>query len=410
MPIAGQTRKIARQQVARNLMGARFHILCATGGADTTSVIDTVTLGGYNACELKSSWVRSISNCNCGEVRRALSNTACGDITTSAFSGNTASGHDFEVWKPEFNPLDADSFLDDAIVASYGRGFAPLESEALHTGGSILRYSLPSTFSYLSKIMLRTSITSKQINSTTAVFDESTDADITQSVDTENQRIGSGCLKLVIAAAASANDFISIALASTDFSWGTHLEFWAKSNVTISSGDIHIRIDDSTLLASPLETLAVPALTADIWTFCRVALTSPEDLTAIISFGIRFTTDTGAQVIYFNDFNIVDENTAKWEPYHPSAWNVDKANRGFFFKQAPDYGLLRIVGGQEPQKMTTDSATIPIDDEYVINKATALMFAATHMTKYEDDVKQWEGRALNAYKGVARPAFARFLR
>ena len=410
MPIAGQTRKVARQALARNLMGARFHILCATGGADTTSVVDAVTLGGYNACELKGAWVRSINSCNCGEVRRALSNTACGDITTSAFSNVTASGHDFEVWKPEFNPLDADLFLDDAIVASYGRGFAPLESEALHTGGDILRYSLPSTYSYLSKIMLRTFVVSKQIHSTNTVFDEATDGDITQSVDSENQRTGPSCLKLVVAVAASAGDFISDSLASTDFSWGTHLEFWVKSNVTIAAGAITILIDDTASVASAIETLNVPALTADEWTFVRVALAAPEDLTAVISFGIKFDTDTGAQVVYFNDFNIVDENTAFWEPYHPSAWHVDKANRGFFFDSKPSYGLLRLVGGQEPQKMTADSGTIPIDDEYVIAKATASMFAATHMDKYNEDVIQWEGRAANAYKGVARPAFARFLR
>ena len=67
-----------------------------------------------------------------------------------------------------------------------------------------------------------------------------------------------------------------------------------------------------------------------------------------------------------NSFNIVDENSALWEPFHPTGWHVDKANRGFFFDVKPQYGLLRLIGGQEPQKLTTDSATIPIDDEYVI--------------------------------------------
>lgn len=391
-------------------MGARFHILCATTGCDTTSVVDTVTLGGYNACELKSSWVRSISNSNCGEVRRVLSSNACGDLTTAAFSGSTASGHDFEVWKPEFNPLDADSFIDDAIVASYGRGFAPLESEALHTGGNILRYSLPSTYSYLSKIMLRTSVRRLTIHNTEQLFDEATNADITQTLDDENKRTGARCLKLSVAAGASAADFISDSLSATDFSWGTHLEFWIKSSVTIAAGAITILIDDTASVASALETLNVPALVADQWTFVRVALTAPELLTDIISFGIKFDTDTGVQVVYVDSFEIVDEDTAIWDPYHPSAWHVDKANRGFFFTVPPAYGLLRLIGGQEPQKLTGDTCTVPIDDDYIIAKATASMFAASHLEKYTQDVVQWEGRAANAYKGVARPAFARFLR
>ncbi len=410
MPIAGQTRKVARQAIARNLMGARFHLLLATTGCDTTSVVDTVTLGGYNACELKGSWIMSVSGCNDGETRRALSNTNAGDITTSAFSNSTACGDNFEVWMEEFNPCFANKAIDDAIIAAYGRGYAPLESEALHTGAGILRHSLPSTFSYLSKILQRTSVKSQTLRSMEALFDEATDADFTQTIDRQNQRTGAGCLKIVVATGASSNDLLTDSLVATDYSWGTHLEFWAKSNVTIAAAGIHVLIDDTASCVSPLETLAVPALVADTWTYVRVPLAAPESLTSIISVGLRFTTDTGAQTIYFDAFDIVDENTAQWEPYHPKAWNVDKANRGFYFTSTNvDYGLLRLVGGQEPQKLTADTCTLPIDDEYIIAKATALMFAQTGMSRYDTDITQWEARAAAAYRGVPRPAFARWL-
>lgn len=413
MPIAGQTRGVARKSIGGNLAGPRFFTLTTSSSAcDATSVIDAVNLAGFGNDDFNGWWLRSTSGCNVGETRRVTDHAgATGDLTTPAFSNTVAAADTFELWPPEFNPDQVDRAINDAIIGAYGRGYAPLECQGLHTGGNQYRFSLPSTYSYLQRILVRTSVKSESLHSMEATFDETTDADFTQAVDTENQRTGSGCLKITVAAAASANDLLTDSLSSTDFSWGTHLEFWAKSNVTIAAGAIQVLIDDTAACASPLETLNVPALTADTWTFCRVALTAPEALTAIISVGLKFVTDTGAQVIYFDDMRIVDENTAIWEPFHPNAWGVDKANRGFYFKHDDiPYGLLRLVGGQEPQKLTGDCCTLPIDDEYIINKATALVFAQSGLERYKDQITQWEARAEAARRSVSRPAFARFLR
>jgi len=414
MPIAGQSRETLRGIIGRNLAGARLVLGTTTSSLDSTSVIDNIRAAHYNNCELRGFWIRATSGCNDGEERKATASAVTtGDITTTAFTNTVPCGMTFEAWPPEFSSLYVDRAINDAIVASYGRGYAPLESEALHTGGNQLRYSLPSTVSYLSKILRRTSVTNVDLHTAEATFNESVPTGVTNALDDTVKRSGANSLKFTITAAAAASALITDALTSTDFSHMTHVEGWFKSNVTIAAGAIDILIDDSANAASPIETLALPALTADIWTYVRMALAAPEDLTAIISVGIRFTTDTGAQILYMDALVMTDENTAVWEPYHYKAWKVDKANRGFYFTVDAcqvGYGLLRIIGGQEPQTLTTDTATITIDDEYVIAKATASMFSQTGLERYDKQVVQWEGRALNAYKGgVARPAYAKWL-
>ena len=415
MPIAGQTREVAREIIGRNLGGARFFLATNTScPGDTTSIIDSTRLGFLGNDELIGYWARAISGCNDLATRKVTDSvTGTGDLVVAAFANNTATSDTFELWPPEFNPDHADVEINNAIIASYGRGYAPLESEAIHTGGNQLRFALPSSYSYLSKILQRTSVTSLVLHSCEVAFDEAVPSGITVATDSVDKRNGNSSLRFTITTAAAAGALISDSLTSTDFSRMTHLELWLKSNIATLAVDIDVLVDDTASCASPLETLSLPALVPDTWTFVRLALSAPETLTAIISVALQFAVDNGAQVLQVDDMRFVDENTAKWEPYHWDAWQVDKANRGFYFRLEANqvgYGLLRLIGGQEPQVLTADACTLPIDDEYIIARATARMFAQTGMEKYQKSVVEWEGRAASAYRGgVPRPATARWV-
>jgi len=414
MPIAAQSRETLRQIIGRNVGGSRFVLGTTTSTAsDATSVIDNARLAYFANDELIGFWIRATSGTNDGETRRATDSvTTTGDVTTAAFGANVPACMTFEAWPPEFNPDVADRAINNAIISSYGRGYAPLENESLHTGGGILRFALPSTFSYLSKILQRTAVSSRTVHTCEAAFDESVPTGVSNATDTRVLRKGASSLKFTVTAAAAANALITDSITSTDYSDMTHLECWMKSNITTTAGDIHILLDNTASCVSPLETLAVPALTADTWTFVRIALAAQEDLTAIISVGIRFTTDNGAQVLYVDEIECTNENTARWEPFSFDAWRVDTANRGFYFTVPADCvgcGLLRLVGGQEPQTLTTDSATTTVDDDFIIAKATAEMFAQAHSDRYKKCVEQWETRAALAYRAVSRPVIARFL-
>jgi len=119
------------------------------------------------------------------------------------------------------------------------------------------------------------------------------------SVDTGDKQEGTGSLLNAIGAAAAANAqwYFDYGAAK---SWGTaangtngqRVGMWLKSSVSTSSGDLSWQDDDTAALASPLDTLAIPALTANVWKYVSVTLGAAR--TAQLSYGLRYTTDIGA--------------------------------------------------------------------------------------------------------------------
>jgi hypothetical protein len=103
---------------------------------------------------------------------------------------------------------------------------------------------------------------------------------------------------------AATYDFAAKNLSTYD-----HIHLYIRSSISISSGQIQFLLDNSAVCASPLETLNLPALTANTWTRVSLPLASPASLTAIISIGLSFTADVGAGIIYLDDIRAVKEFT-----------------------------------------------------------------------------------------------------
>ena len=100
-------------------------------------------------------------------------------------------------------------------------------------------------------------------------MDESVDSDFTVTTDTKVKKQGTASNRIVVAAGASAGDIVTDSITSKDISAYDYIEFWARSTVATSAGNLKILLDDTANCASPVETLSVPALVADTWTFCR---------------------------------------------------------------------------------------------------------------------------------------------
>ena len=139
-------------------------------------------------------------------------------------------------------------------------------------------------------------------------------------------------------------------------------------------------LDNTANCASPLETLSVPALSADTWTFCRVALSNPESDTAIISVGLEYDADLGAATIWLDDISVVKNDSAEWMKIPRNLWKIDKEAQDIILDNyahgTARYNLLKIVGGDKPALLTTETATSEIDEQYIISRATALAFAS----------------------------------
>ncbi len=200
-------------------------------------------------------------------------------------------------------------------------------------------------------------------------------------VDTQDKKQGTASNKFIIPTAAGTNQIVTESISSKDISKYDYLEGWIKSTVATSSGNLQVLLDDTASCASPLESLDVPALSADSWTYFRVKLANPEIDTAIISIGLKQTgTDLGACTVFLDDLKVVQNDSAVWEIFPKHLWKLDRSARDLVITQdgkfAVGYSLLKITGGDKPALLTTDSATTEIDDSYIIARATGLAFAS----------------------------------
>jgi hypothetical protein len=87
--------------------------------------------------------------------------------------------------------------------------------------------------------------------------------------------------------------------------------FWIKSSVALSAGDLQFQDDDSASLASPLDTINIPAIPANTWTYVSVTL-GATTRTSILSYGFKYAVDVGAATIKVDSiaplFNALDTN------------------------------------------------------------------------------------------------------
>ncbi len=186
---------------------------------------------------------------------------------------------------------------------------------------------------------------------------------------------------MVIAVGASAGDFVTDSIASKDLSGYDTIEMWVKSTVATSSGNLKLLLDDTASCASPLETLSIPALSADTWTFVRMSLSNPETDTAIISVGLEYDSDIGAATVWIDDIVAVANDTAEWSTLDRRNWKIDKESRDLVLVRdgqcAVGYSLIKITGGDKPALLTSDATATEIDEDYIIANSVALALLST---------------------------------
>ena len=298
--IQGRTRQQLRQSIGYNLGAIRTGTAYDAGS--TTTLIDTNLRGGDD--NYNGSWI-IVSDAS---VSSNIETRIVSDYVASAYrlsfqqalSFSTVAGDTYEIWDPAYRPGIIDDFINQAIMDATGQVYDRIENLSLHTDGKTLRFDIPSNISMIKNIYYRDSVESARLHSCNAVFDSSVDANFTASVDTEDKKQGTGSNKFVIAAGASAGDIAGDTFTSRDISKYDYLECWVKSTVATSAGNLKIHIDDAAITTSTigagtiLESLNIPALTADTWTFVRIALANPEPDTAITAVALEYDSDLGA--------------------------------------------------------------------------------------------------------------------
>ena len=375
----GKTREDLRKAIGRNL--GKMLTGTTSGSGSTTTALDATLFGGDD--EYIGSYIRFTSGDNDGSVRRITDYTSStGTMTFAAVGATVAGSTTYELWKDQFDPQIVDEFINQSIWEITGKYFDPEENVDLHTDRINARLEIPSEIAMIQDVYYRNKFTSKELLSCDSVFDETVDSDFTVSVDTEDYKKGSASNKFVIAVGASAGDIATDSITSVNLAKYDYIEFWIKSTVATSAGNLKILLDDSASCASPIETLNVPALTANTWKYCRVALSNPHTDTAIISVGLEYDSDLGACTVHLDDIKAVKNDTSTWTKLPRYQWRIDKEGEQGASTQdlvltdggraEVGYSLIKLVGGDEPAELSADSDTTEVPERFIVAYATAL--------------------------------------
>ena len=127
-------------------------------------------------------------------------------------------------------------------------------------------------------------------------------SNVTATNDTGDKKEGTGSVKLSVAAGATATQILGYKTVSSANLVGKNtVAMWLKSSINLSSGDLKYQLDDTAAIASPLESINIPALVAGVWTRVYLTLATPHLDTAIISHGIYQQVDNGAFDLWIDD-------------------------------------------------------------------------------------------------------------
>jgi len=376
----GKTLEDLRKAIGRNL--GKMVTGTTSGSGSTTTAVDATLFGGDD--EYNGYYIRITSGTYDGTTRRITDYTSStGTMTFAAVAGTIAGSVTYELWENGFDPDVIDEYINQSMWEITGRVYDPVENLDVHTDRINARWEIPSGIEMIQDVYYRDKFTVKELLSCDSVFDETVDSDFTVSVDTEDYKRGSASNKFVIAAGASAGDIATDSITSVNLAKYDYIEFWIKSTAATSSGNLKILLDDSASCASPIETLLVPALTADTWKYCRVALSNSHKDTAIISVGLEYDSDLGDCTIWLDDIKAVKNDTAVWEKLPRDTWRIDKegttqgastadlvlSDRG---RALASYRLIKLVGGDKPAELSADSDTTEVPERFITAYATAL--------------------------------------
>ena len=377
--VQGRTRAQLRQSVGYNL-GA-VYVSSASGNGSTTTIVDNTLIGADD--NHNGKWVIfNDASGNSGQTTRVSDYTSSSTTLTlsPAVDASSATSDTYEIWDDIYSPARVNEFINQAIIDATGHAYDPVEKLDLHTDGKSLRLDIPSGLSMIQDIYYRDKVDFTRLHACASVFDESVDSDFTVALDTKDKKQGTQSCKFTIAAGASAGDLATDSITSKDISGYDYVEFWVKSTVPTSAGNLKVHLDDTANCASPVESISIPALSADTWTFVRDKIDNPELCSAIISVGLEFDSDLGACTVWLDDISAVSNDSAQWVKMPRNLWKIDKEAKDIVLDDyahgVARYNLLKLVGGDKPALLTSDSDTSEIDEQYIIARATALAFAS----------------------------------
>ena len=349
----------------------------ASSTLDTSSLIDTYGLigGALNSYrDRQVVIVTPVGSIVAGEKSFVSSSISTDATCAPVFTAAITDGDAYEMWQ---------LFLQEEIDDLINQAIQEVTQICLQLKEATDIFSLPNTYEYvltdfkgLYKVEYVSSIGIEHL------LDNCEDAwtagtSVTASADTAFKKKGTYSAKFVVdAAAASGATLCYEDISSVDLSDSDKVEFWMYSSIALTAGQLQFMLGATAAIASPLETIDIPAMDASTWYRHSLSLANPHLDTAIISIGVRQAAgvDVGAFTFYLDEVDAVLANSKIYKELIPEYWDIVKGSSPKL--KLPSNGLsvtgtdkqLRLSGFAIPALLTADADVSEIDPAWLVNK------------------------------------------
>ncbi len=363
------------------VLGATFGT--ATGGGDSASLKDTFGLRGaddeHNGKFVYMSLVAGVAATD--ETWVTDFDSATADATLSpVVSGSIAAADIYEMWPRPFIRDDIIDVTDRAIIEVSRKALQVKRTNSQWTESNHLEYDWLSSFVSIHKVEYVRNVGIDRLLSDCETAWTAGSANVTVTRDSSFKRFGTYSAKLVEDGNSGAGAILGYdTIASIDISDCDRLEFDMYSSIALTAGQIDFALDNTAAIASPTESLDVPAMDAGVWYRHSIALANPHSDTAIISLGLVQTSDVGAATYYVDNVRAVKEGSKEYLELNPTYWELSVDSTNYLHLSKAGLSVvgtptqIRLSGLQLPSLMTADTDTCEIDPEFVVEYALAYL-------------------------------------
>lgn len=386
----------------------------ATSTTDTSSLLDTKNLlGADDAHNQKEVMIYETTDTAAPQGESSIvsdfvvatNDATCAPVFTAAITALDK----YEMWKYPWRIADINDVINQVINEITGKALQIKETHSVFSESSKYLYDVLSGFTHLGKVEYAYS---KGIDHLLADCETAFTAggSVTASADTAFKKKGTYSAKFVVAAgAASGATLCYLDISSVDLSDAKEVELWVYSSIVLTVGQLQFMLGATAAIASPLETINIPAMAAGTWYRHVITLANPHLDTAIISIGVRQASgvDVGAFTFYLDDVRATDFLTHDYKELPEEYWNIAQGSTPYLMLTSSGLSVvgsvtqMRLTGYRIPARMTADTNVSEIDPAYLVAETT-LQLALRHpdIDGWAYLVKYWAGEAARMKTGI----------
>jgi len=132
------------------------------------------------------------------------------------------------------------------------------------------------------------------------------------TLDTTNKQQGTASMKADINQGHETGLVCYHDIAALDLTGYHWVRFWVRCTSDLAAGDLQLALDDTVGCVSPVKSLDIPALVADVWHEHQVVLGDTSGLGAVVAVGLSVAVDQGPMSVWLDNIRAL-KDTYKWD-------------------------------------------------------------------------------------------------